>query len=37
MNEVRYCKICNGGIEPDNPTDICYLCQSIMTNMDMGG
>jgi len=34
MNEVRFCKICSGVIEEDNPTDICYSCQSIMNNMN---
>ena len=33
---TRYCKICGGDIEEDNPTDICYSCQSIMSNMNMG-
>jgi Zn finger protein HypA/HybF involved in hydrogenase expression len=36
MNEIRSCKICGGEIESENPTDICYSCQSIMANMNMG-
>lgn len=34
--ETRSCKICNGEIEQDNPADICYSCQSIMSNMNLG-
>ena len=36
MNEVRYCEICSGELEDSNPTDICYSCQSIITNMNLG-
>ena len=31
------CKICSGELEEGNPTYICYSCQSIMANMNMGG
>ncbi len=36
MNEERFCKICGGLLEDDNPTDICYSCQCIMANMNLG-
>jgi len=28
---TRHCKICYCAIEEDNDTDICYACQSIMS------
>jgi hypothetical protein len=28
---ARYCKICGSEIPDDFPTDICYDCQSIMS------
>jgi hypothetical protein len=31
------CKICHGELEEGNPTNICYSCQAIMSNMNMGG
>jgi hypothetical protein len=34
--ETRRCKICGGEIEPDNPTDICYSDQAIISNMNLG-
>jgi Zn finger protein HypA/HybF involved in hydrogenase expression len=36
MNKELKCKICGDFIEEDNPTDICYSCQSIMSNMNLG-
>ena len=35
MTEIKYCKICGSELEANNPTDICYSCQSVMANMNM--
>ncbi len=35
MNKELHCKICGSEVEENNPTDICYSCQSIMSNMNM--
>lgn len=34
MTEEKYCKICKSIIEPENHTNICYSCQSIITDIE---
>jgi len=32
---TQYCKICGEELELDNATDICFSCQSIISNQNM--
>lgn len=36
MNKELKCRICGDYLEDDNDTDICYNCQSIMVNINLG-